>query len=379
MSQNESKPEPDPLSATAMFLRALEPKSELAGSGSEHSARTPAAGDAGAANAVPAAPPVAAPAAGPPSMPGEFTRLFQPRAEEEAAVPEPTGSVSSEQDQLHARKNSEEPGEFTRIFLSKPARAAATGRTPDDGQRTRNGPARAKGFSSPGASDSASAEGSVTQLYHSVGPVSAPPPGSPATAPEPLATTGRDSSSPPRITELIESLASPAASPREAKTAWEPPAPADPLPPAASRISDGGSQVSGGVTQLIQKLADESAQGPASSPAPKAPVSEASRPLPPAAETGPGEYTRVIARIEEPAAAPIPPAASPASTAPRAAAATPLPAVRMPAAPKVAAPPAPTVAPPKTKVEAMVPALLVVNTVLLVAVLAVLMLLLHAK
>jgi hypothetical protein len=43
------------------------------------------------------------------------------------------------------------------------------------------------------------------------------------------------------------------------------------------------------------------------------------------------------------------------------------------------APAMPTVAPPKTKLEAMVPGLLVVNTVLLLAVLAVLMLLLHAK
>jgi hypothetical protein len=39
----------------------------------------------------------------------------------------------------------------------------------------------------------------------------------------------------------------------------------------------------------------------------------------------------------------------------------------------------PTVAAPKTKLEAMVPALLVMNTLLLVAVLVVLLLLLHAK
>lgn len=358
----------------------------------------------------------------PKSAPGEFTRLFQAAVSPSAApprtspVPPPAPSFESKPAPPSA------PGEFTRVFVN-PADAKPVDRVPAPPTKVipdappatlqAASPARVKGFSS-GASDSASAEGGFTQFFQArpsaPAPAPAPTPSftprvqsySPPPAPAPPAEEfkprqpefgmsqsssdlGANSSS---VTNLFASLAPAKPQQQEARTpAYEPPPSFTPAatPSFAPAPSEPSGGEAGSVTKLIQRLSATPAAAPPSTQTPAAPA--------PAASSGPGEFTRIInagAMRSAPSAPPPPAAPPPAAGAPMPMptfappAAPALPA--MPVAPKPAAPPppafqapkfeppkpaAPAIAPPafaapKSKLEEMVPILLVVNTFLLI-------------
>ncbi|HEX4320616.1 MAG TPA: hypothetical protein VHZ52_06915 [Acidobacteriaceae bacterium] len=421
----------EPLSATGMFLRAFD-------SGSDASQEPAASKPAPAVPSVPAS-------GQPSSQPGEFTQMFQamnspaapapaqpsytapaaPRPEPPAvpAPPPPGPGVGS----------GTGPGEFTRIFVSGPSpakeQAAREAIRPvaESPAPPAASPARMKGFSTPGISGSASAEGSFTQFFKAT-PAATPAPAAPPVQaytpapaqapfapapakewePEPSFSAGSSpldsapASAAGSATGLLSSLSSPSApvAPRVPEPA---PYRAEPLPsytpappPAESSTVD-----SGGVTKLIQRLSQVQKEAP-----PEPVFQAATPPPPPAFSSGPGEFTRMISGAAAKAAVTGPPPPAPAATpaAPAFPAAPPLPAMPAPAAPAAhmpafhapAAPaPAPAAAPkfeapkfvppkvelpkiappalaaPKGKLEAMVPILLVVNTFLLVVILLV--------
>lgn len=385
----ESRPE-EPLSTTGMFRRAFgaNPEEPAAADvaapelpGRETSSERPAVGGNQRGRSTVA------------GEVGEFTRLFQKvqpasGASSRDSAPQdfaqPDATFAGQSSTTAAASSPVEPGEFTRVFLGP---STAPTRSPDSAQKSGAeavNPVRPRGFSSHGASESAAAEGSVTQLFRAPSSASSPssqpdsrvrptlstPPtvysspaqGRPGTedlfrAPEASARSS------PRITNLIESLAMPAAGEPIAST----PASVSPGAPPAE---------SGGVTQFIQKLAEEPpTPAVAPSPSPVAP-----------GKSAPGEYTRMVARAEEKAIASAS-AEPPASAAPFAARpvapATPV----LPVTPSIKAPPMPTaIAPPtaaslpqkKTKLETMAPVLLAFNTVLLLAVVLLLILLLRS-
>lgn len=413
----QSRPdEADPLSATAMFLRALDQQSEA-----KPAEPAGAKVERGTAAERTQAPPVG-------SRPGnsgsEFTEIFgkplQPTSEFSMRSA-PTQQVPAAEPVRPAEPvGSQSPGEFTRIFVkdpTPPAKPAA--RSFEERQEgVPSQPARSKGFSSPGVSDAASGEPGFTQIFKPVpggrGAGSPAQPGQPfvpSSRPEAArsdAQFGRPSDPPNAakadlsITSLIESLSSPSAGasgPRAPEPAPYRPDPLASYQPSAAKPAPPSDFESGGVTRFIQRLADPPAAQPA--PAPPPPIREAN--------AGPGEYTRIISLASPAASAPpapspapagaqapepgisfarpaapplpqnpihvaMPPAAAPAAPAPPAFAAPPVPAPRLPAAP---APP--TAAAPKGKLEAMVPMLLVVNTFLLVIILVVMIFLIKSR
>jgi hypothetical protein len=415
------------LSATGMFLRAFESTPEATQAAGSSSA--PVQGSVGwDAAELPQAPAPARPTAdrdggiprshAPSSGPGEFTSLFQTSggpasrstpAPVERAAPPPSSP-------LPQAAGDTAPGEFTRIFVSgkAPAASAPAKKLEDILQSARSAPPTvgpSKGFSSPGQSASASSEGSFTQfLKAAASPGAAAQPVSPAAKPDvshesfardtssPFGETARSSeSSGPSVTSLLSSLSSPAGpagpSSQESPAYRTAPRPstAMPSPPSSQSQID-----SGGVTRLIQKLAQEQSTAPAAPPPPPAAPMNA----------GPGEFTRMISRMgseSAPAAPPQPAAAAPAAfaappvafqmpAAPAVNVAVQVPAMqapafhasaqapaapKFPAAPAIPVPPAPKLAPvavpaaPKTRLEALVPVLLVVNTFLLLVLLVV--------
>src|ERR1700678_1083542 len=143
----EAAGQADPFSATGMFLNAFAPKPEPS---VEPAQESPGKG------------------AAKPAQPGEFTQMFH-KLETPASPPPPQSRSTNSPPQ--------EPGEFTRTFV---AAATAPGfrpapATPDASPLAPSSPARMRGFSTPGISDSASAEGSFTQLFQTP-PSPAPPP-----------------------------------------------------------------------------------------------------------------------------------------------------------------------------------------------------------
>jgi hypothetical protein len=427
MTENDfnSGPEPheqgDALSATGMFLRAFDSGSEAPKEPPKTDLAQPSAG-----------PTVAVPAA---SGPGEFTQMFQapgprqtavspsipaqaPAMARPAAAPEPRTPPPP----TPASNPDSSPGEFTRIFVSpstppkeQPPKAAVEA-PPISPQAP--SPPRMKGFSTPGVSDSASAEGSFTQFFKAApstpATASAPPPvqrtqafapAPPTPAPakdwsrEPDFSAGSKpfAQSPPPaaggVTDMMSALSSPAAAspgPRQAEAVpyrAEPVPAYTPAPPAENAGIEPG-----GVTRMIQRLAEASQEAPQASVA--QPWQEPVSPAP--VSLGPGEFTRIISGDVGKAAAGAP--AAPTQPAPVAAApVAPLPIPPMPVAPafKAPAPPAapkveapviaapklapPAIAAPKSKLEAMVPILLVVNTFLLIVLLAVVIFAMKSK
>lgn len=326
--------------------------------------------------------------------PGEFTRLFQvaqpASSEPESPNPVQTPAPGCPRSGSRTEVPAAEPGEFTRIFLGPPGGSGAES-VQKPGTDAGN-PIRPRGFSSPGASESAAGEGSVTHFLRgpsAVSPLRRPPAAAPvesarmsfASAAQPLSQApskdeellqggGTPARTTPSITHLLESLSAHGASEPPAFGPVVPPIP----PPTTPRAEPGG------VTQFIRKLTDEP---PGSAAVP--PV-----PMPPPEESGPGEYTRVVARAEEKAVglpplgspvSPPPPAARPAAPAMPALPALPaMPAVTIPAVARPGVPPVTgALSPGKTKLEAMAPVLLALNTVLLMAVLLLLILLLRAR
>jgi hypothetical protein len=355
----EAASQPDPLSATGMFLNAFAPQPEPS---VEPAQESPAKG-------APKAP-----------QPGEFTQMFH-KLEPPPSPPLPQPRSTNRPPQ--------EPGEFTRTFVAaatspglRPAPA-----TPDPAPFAPPPAPKMRGFSTPGVSDSASPEGSFTQLFRT--PPSTPPapsplqpftpfPSAPPLAAEPAWPQSMDPA--PNgggLTQLFRSLSeeSEPASSRIAESPLGSPIPS-PAPPSA------GSPAS--VTMLIQRLNEDLQQ--AAVPTPPMPAAAA-----PPGLSGPGEFTRIIAGgMTNPASAaagpgvaagnfaiPVPPApAVPAAPVPAFAApqipVAPAPAFAAPPVPALEVPPAqpPKVAPsapaPQSKLQQMLPMLLVLNAFLVV-------------
>ena len=280
------------------------------------------------------APPPVAPSKPAPreNGPGEFTQMFDPVSSKPApmapAAPSPAQSAG--------------PGEVTRIF-APPAAAQ-----------------KMRGFSSPGGSDSASAEGSFTQVFRA--------PSSPARPPAPpvekrewpsafeSASSSHPQSPPPEpvgVTDLFQALSG-AGRPDELAQQPAPVPGARPMAPAAGSES---------FTMLLQKLTEN---------APASRQNFETQQLAPAPVEGQGEFTRIITRGDahaESVASPLPGAAAKAPALPAIPSGVAKPAVpAAPAAPKLAAPP---VSPPKGKLQEMVPILLVLNAFLMVVVIVV--------
>jgi hypothetical protein len=438
MSENDFKSgqgpqgQDEPLSATAMFLRSFD------------SAPAPSKESAQASEVKPAvAPPVfGAEASGPASSsagPGEFTQMFQAiEARPSASAPSAAFQTPPPAPKPEFQASSAPaPGEFTRIFVASSAApkepVAKTSAEIPAFQPAATGPSKLKGFSTPGISDSASAEGSFTQFFKTT-PSASPP--APATPPPPVQaytlppapaappvrdwprepeygaaskpfdpgpTSGSGLGSAPAAGSatgmLSSSFGSPAASSPAPWSQEPPPYRAEPLPsytpaPPPPPAESSGSE-SGGVTRLIQRLSQVQREAPPEPVIPSTPIPAP----PPPASSGPGEFTRMISGSAVKAAlsgAAPPPAAPPAAPpAPAAAvpiAAPPLPVPAMPPPPAFkapAAPPAPKIeapklappalAAPKGKLEAMVPILLVVNTFLLIVILLVVIFALKGK
>lgn len=413
VSGSEPPEQSDSLSATGMFLRAFNTEPETPQDLTDETSK-----GSKAARPQEVSPPAAG--YGSAGAPGEFTQFFQsPGARGPAAGAPPLSATSSaapapilDQPARSApnQASSRNQGEFTRIFVSGVTPTAAVPeRGSGEAQRPTESPAsnppRGKGFSSPGISDSAAGEGSFTQFFKSS---TAAPPQSAANLPQgyqqaadpdthwnanPIlrapAPSVRQDSSPPSVTSLLSSLSKESGRPG-----------VDPTAPTPYRHEDVGPSTlppsqeleGGGVTRLIQRLAQTPAE----------PVSPPAFPSAPPVSSGPGEFTRMISKIGSPApstglaapeaqvqmqpATPMPSAqASPATLAPAvpplpaAPRISPAPVVPVGAPPKLPSVPAAALAPPKTKLESLVPILLVVNTFLLLLLLLIVVFLIKSK
>jgi len=356
---SEAAAPPDSLSATGMFLNAFaaQPEPSL-----EQAPESPAKGVAK------------------PPQAGDFTQMFH-KLEPPPSPPPPQTRSSNSPPQ--------EPGDFTRMFVA----ATSSGfrpppATPDPAPFAPPATPKMRGFSTPGISDSASAEGSFTQLFRTPSSSPAPSPLQPFTpvpsAPpqstEPAWPQSLDSApngdrmAPDGLTQLFRSLSEESQSPpnRIGESPSVSPSPAQ--PPAGNPAS---------VTMLIQRLTQDLQQPAAPTPPTAAPVGL----------SAPGEFTRILGSgVTNPAseaqpgvvagpaagnfAMPVPPtlvfpaAPVPAFAAPQVPA-PPVPAFA-PQVPALAVPPAqppkaaPSAPPQKSKLQQMLPMLLVLNAFLVV-------------
>jgi hypothetical protein len=342
MTEKGKKPGAEPLSATGMFLNAFGTQPEPP---AEQPEESPATGSAKPA-------------------PGEFTQMFH-KLESPPSAPLPQTRST----------NTRDSGEFTRMFV-----AAATSHDlrpgpaiPDPAPSAPPPTPKMRGFSAPGISDSASPEGSFTQLFRTPPSTTAPPPLQPFT-PFPITppqaaepewprsldpAPNRDAMAPSGLSQLFRSLSEKS---ELTNQLGEPPL------PAQSSSSDPAS-----VTMLIQKLTEDLREAVASAP-PTPPAGA------PAEFSGPGEFTRIIAgRGTNPASSPEPgvvagnfampapptpafPAAPAPAFAPQVPAVAALPQAPPPPPPKVTA----SAPPPPSKFQQMLPMLLVLNAFLLV-------------
>ena len=294
MTEDPKKPgagHPDPLSATGMFLNAfqtqtdqpVEPEQEKAGPWFAADDKGGAESDGAALDGAALggarlggpwdqplnAPSVPASVARPPlgegrPVPGEFTQMFHKLE----FAPSPAASAPQE-----ARPTPEisrqEPGEFTRMFVrataSMPVRPMPA--ASDPAAFAPPAPPRLKGFSTPGVSDSASAEGSFTQLFQSPAPAPAAPvrPLSPLSNGTEAAWSSSLDSPPSKdamesagVTQLFRAL-----SPENELPAnrFAEPGPQSAAPPA---------NAPGSITMLIQRLTEEDLQSSAVSSPPAA-------------------------------------------------------------------------------------------------------------
>jgi hypothetical protein len=403
--------ETDPLSATAMFLRALDHQSEAKQSKPPTAKLEPAA---------PTGIPGFTPDSRPVSGRGEFTETFgkSNRAQSSSEHPISTQPLAAEQPPSAGPlrptgepAGTQAPGEFTQIFVKDAAPPSKSRAFEERRETSPFSPTRPRGFSSPGVSDAASGETSFSQIFKPVqgakvagGPASRPEAArasTPIDSPRNEMPFGRAADSPnaaksdPSITSLIESLSSPPAASglHAAEPAPYRPNPLDSYQPLGKPAPPSDLAL-GGVTRFIQRLSDPLVAQPVPPPAPIH--------VPNQSES---EYTRIISAppnlaIETPIA-PVPPrvqAPSPEISFARPAApavpANPIhvanPPATVPAVPVFMAPPvpsphlppapaAPAVAAPKGKLEAIVPMLLVVNTFLLVIILVVMIFLIKSR
>jgi hypothetical protein len=251
-----------------------------------------------------------------------------------------------------------------------------------------------KGFSTPGASDSASSGGQFTQIFARGLPAAQASPAEfealPPNQSEARFDLGTNGQRPERsqksgLTDILRSIEDP-------RSAVEPtPIREDRSFGALKPMAAPGPppQPTGSVTQLIQMLT-ESEQQPVPVPVAAA-QSVAFTPLQPQtapAAAGPGEMTRILSGVparEVPLAAPAHPAVQP--PLPAAAAHVPLAGIALPQiSPPLAEPPKaaplsapPTLSAPRSKLQELVPILLVVNTFLLVILLVAVIFALKAR
>jgi hypothetical protein len=426
---NEEPENREPLSATAMFFRSLDNAAETAERSGEifaEGAEPPLRPISGRQNP---SLPSESPSSRSSSKTGEFTQVFGKMPGQQVPAGEAgAGPKTLPQDRPGLSPGNtraeEPPGEFTRIFLKEtgvpPNRAdeiISTKKSESSG--------RGKGFSSPGVSDAVSGDSTFTNFFKTnpgAKAASVPPLSAPAGRPMPfgtdLNTASRPAEATPRasaerfpaagsdrsVTDILTNLSSdrPSSSglrdPHVVPYREEPKRIFPPEPPSPQPAMEPG-----GVTQILNRLAPE----PARPVIDAAPVR-----LEKAPKSGPGEFTRMISREElnaaigAPAAAPSAPVASasvapaapplpkfqptaapalhmPTVPAPPAAhfaapAAPAMPAAAVPLPPKPVAPPAAAAA-PKSKFEAMVPFLLLVNTFLLIVLLVVVIFLIKTR
>jgi len=338
----------DPLSATGMFLDAFHWQSD------------PSQGQAPESLAPPATAKPATTGASPVAQ-GEFTQLFgtpnpaAPPPKSQSAAPVPQTSAAPQETLKPAS------GDVTRIFVQQPApltEQPARG-VPGTAASAPANPPRMKGFSSPGASDSASAEGSFTELFRRVTP-------SPAPLPRIQPSAAQASSSPPAV-EKTEWPASTQKSPgatdlfRALSAAEGSQADRNAHRPESFSNAMPASPAPGSVTMWIQKLSQDVEPSSTEQAFEPPPLTATPAPGSPA---GQGEYTRIISGDALKGSMGVP--APPVSAVPKVQA----PAIEPPkvVAPKVAPPAlaAPAVPAPRTKLQEMLPILLVLNAFLLV-------------
>jgi hypothetical protein len=379
----EGAGQPDPLSATGMFLNAFqtqpEPPVEQAAESDKWFPPEDKGGAAlgGAKLGGPWGQPLHAPSvpsspARPPlgegkPVPGEFTQMFQKLELAPAPPVSPTPEISRQ-----------EPGEFTRMFVratasmpQRPMPAAS-----DPAAFTPPAAPRLKGFSTPGVSDSASPDGSFTQLFRTAAPAPATPvrPFTPLSNGTEAAWSSNLDSPPSKdamesagVTQLFRAL-----SPEN-----EPPA--NRFGEHSAQPGAASSSSPESITMLIQRLTEDLQSSVASPPLP------AGGPEP-AGVSEPGEFTRIMSggsgsapavqgspagKVAVPAPAVMPVIAAPAA-----------PVVVIPKlqAPPIPAPPvAVSVDPPQSKLQQMMPMLLVLNAFLLVVLIVLVLFLLKSR
>jgi hypothetical protein len=391
----EGAGQPDPLSATGMFLNAFQtqpdqPVEQEQESAGEWFAAEEKSGAAlgGAKLGGPWGQPLNAPSVpssaprplgeGKP-VPGEFTQMFHKL---EFAPAPPVSSAPEVRPSPEISR--QEPGEFTRMFVR------ATASMPQRPMPVVSDPAafappaapRLKGFSTPGVSDSASAEGSFTQLFQTAAPTpaAAVPPFTPLSNGTEAAWSsnldsppGKDAMESAGVTQLFRALSPENEPPRFGEQSVQPAVPASNAP--------------GSITMLIQRLTEDLQSSFAPLPAggpERVGVSE------------PGEFTRIMSggpasgaavqggpaeKVAAPAPAVFPIPAAPLPPAPAFAA----PAVPAVAVPKLQAPPIPappvvaSANPPPSKLQQMMPMLLVLNAFLLVVLILLVVFLLKSR
>jgi hypothetical protein len=344
MSKADNKPErepigpDDPLSATGMFLGGFQQTDPF-------QAQEPAS-----AKGAPLPPKQSPPFSPAPDGRGEFTQLFG--TVNPLSTQSPSAAFSSPATATPMEAPSQSSGEATRMFASPPAPPAER---PAAGTAPANTP-RMKGFSSPGASDSASAEGSFTQLFRTAPPVAARSPqhAQPSSSPpeaekrewpstfDPGTSSKGSGKESAGVTELFRALSA-SDGPQAAQNAERPLSFSNTRPgasPAPPPTTPGDS-----FTVLIQRLTENT-------PPPQALETRQIAPAA-AAPSGLGEYTRIIRRNEVASAAPVPQVAAEAK-------------VQAPVVEPLKAAPTPAPPPAKSKLQELVPSLLVLNAFLLV-------------
>jgi len=400
----EGAGQPDPLSATGMFLNAFQTQPDQPVEQEDESAGKwfapeddggAALGEAklgGAKLGGPWGQPLNAPSvpfsAARPSLgegkpvPGEFTQMFHKL---EFAPSAPVSSAPEARPSPEISR--QEPGDFTRMFVratasmpQRPMPAAS-----DPAAFAPPAPPRLKGFSAPGVSDSASAEGSFTQLFQTAAPAPVAPvrPFTPSgNGTEAVWSSNLDS--PPSkdamesagVTQLFRALSP------------ENEAPGNRFGEQSPQPGVPSSSAPGSVTMLIQRLTEEQSSA-ASSPLP------ASWPEP-AGVSEPGEFTRIMSGSS--AGAPARQGGSAEKVAVPAPAVFPIPVAPLPVAPVFSAPAVPAVAvpklqtppipapqvvasadPPQSKLQQMMPMLLVLNAFLLVVLIVLVVFLLKSR
>ncbi len=372
MSKADNKPEEepigpdDPLSATGMFLGSFRPQAAPSQAQELGSAK----GDPFPPKQTPPFSPAPEPSMFGRRSPGEaeaegrgeFTQLFgtvnpTPNRSSLGASAFPASALSRE-------TPSPIPGEVTGMFASPPAQPAERPAASPTSAAPANAP-RMKGFSSPGGSDSASAEGSFTQLFRAAPPVAARSPLSTQPSGSPPGVERREwpltydpaasikqpgaAKESPGVTELFRALSANDA-PQAVQNDELPLSFSNTRPPAAP--APPSTTAGDSFTVLIQRLTEST---------PPPPVLE-TRQLPPAAAapSGLGEYTRIIGRDEIKASSVAPVQQVTAEAKVQTPVAGPV---------KAADKPAPAaVTPTKSKLQELVPILLVLNAFLLVVV-----------